>query len=153
LRCGLRDCDCSREDVEVTAPANIPGTSDGSISSSPTASSVMSEEVTYVDPVTGGKKGQKPERLGLLPPLPLRLVSRVYGFGASKYDAWNWTRGYPWSLSIDALLRHVMAFIDRQEDDPESGVDHLAHAVFHCFTLMWFRRFKPEFDDRPPKGV
>jgi len=93
-------------------------------------------EVRYTDPITGGQKGSKPERHSLIPPEALSEISKVYGYGAEKYDAHNWRKGYPWSLSYDALQRHLNAFWSGQDIDPESGLPHLAHAAFHVNTLL-----------------
>jgi hypothetical protein len=98
--------------------------------------------------VTGGEKGSKPERMDLIPAGPLEAVGRVYGFGASKYADHNWRRGYAWSLSIAALLRHVFRFVGGETKDPESGEHHLAHAVFHCLALIEWETTHPEKDDR-----
>jgi len=95
-------------------------------------------ERLITDPDTGGQKGQKPERYSLIPAEALAEVARVYGFGASKYEDNNWRKGYAWSLSLDALGRHIEAFRMGQSQDPESGLHHLAHAVFHLMTLMTF---------------
>ena len=45
----------------------------------------QSGEVRMVDPVTGGEKGVKPERMELIPVEPLEELARVYGWGAGKY--------------------------------------------------------------------
>lgn len=97
----------------------------------------MSEE-RVIDPDTGGVKGKKPERYGLIPAEALAEAARVYGFGADKYEDNNWRKGYAWSLSYDALQRHVNAFWMGESYDPESGLHHLAHAQFHLNTLMVF---------------
>lgn len=100
---------------------------------------------------TGGQKGRKPERFGLLPIEPLREVARVYGHGAEKYDPDNWRRGYDWSLSYDAAMRHMTAFWNGEEIDEEMGVSHLACAVFHMLALMEFvfnEHLYGRFDDR-----
>ena len=104
------------------------------------------------DPRTGGQKGVKPERFGLLPWRALGKVARVFGFGAKKYEAHNWRKGYAWSMSIDALQRHLAAFFDGEDLDPESGEPHLAHAAFHVLVLLTFMEEHPELDDRwkPP---
>lgn len=98
----------------------------------------MSKEVRITDPNTGGQKGSKPERYDLIPSSALDEVARVYGFGANKYDIHNWAKGYDWGLSIAALERHISAFKQGENIDPESGLHHLAHAVFHCLTLIVF---------------
>jgi hypothetical protein len=88
------------------------------------------EEVRVVDPETGGEKGMKPVRHSLIPVKALNVIARVYHYGASKYAAHNWRKGYDWSLSYDACRRHLDAFWDGEDLDPESGLPHLAHAGF-----------------------
>jgi len=95
-------------------------------------------EVIETDPETGGQKGRKPEAYSLIPVEALAEVARVYGYGAKKYAPNNWRKGYRWSLSIDALLRHIAEFQKGEDIDPESGLHHLAHATFHLFTLMTY---------------
>jgi hypothetical protein len=97
---------------------------------------------------TGGEKGVKPERFSLIPPRPMEEVARVYGAGSIKYSPRNWELGYEWSKSMDALERHYNAFKRREDFDPESGLHHLAHAVFHCLALMEWTLTHPELDDR-----
>jgi len=99
---------------------------------------------------TGGQKGVKPQRMSLLPFQALARISEVYGFGEKKYAAHNWRLGYEWDKSIDALERHIGAFKDGQDNDPESGLSHIAHAGFHILTLLVFilnPRYK-RFDNR-----
>lgn len=109
-------------------------------------------EVCITDPVTGAQKGQKQERFDLLPWDALEEVARVYGFGATKYEDWNWLKGYRWSLSFGALVRHVARAILGEDRDPESGCLHLAHAAWHCLTLITFLMRGLGMDDRkvPP---
>lgn len=100
---------------------------------------------------TGGEKGVKPQAHSYLPRKALDVISEVYSFGAKKYSAHNWRKGYEWSKSYDALQRHLTAWWDREENDPESGLSHLGHAGFHIFALIVFagdRKKYGEFDDR-----
>jgi len=105
-------------------------------------------EVRVVDPDTGAEKGAKPEEFDSIPVRPLEEVARVYGFGAAKYERANWLKGYRWSLSLSALLRHVSAFRRGESLDAESGLHHLAHAAFHLFALMEYERRGLGKDDR-----
>ena len=107
------------------------------------------KEKRIVNEETGGAKGQKQARFDLVPVAPLWEVASLYGKGAEKYDARNWQRGYNWSLSYGALLRHISLWWNGQDTDEEMGVHHLACAVFHCFALMEFAQTHPEMDDRP----
>lgn len=97
---------------------------------------VVPTEVRVTDPVTGGEKGQKAEQYSLIPTEALAHVARVYAYGAAKYDRDNWRKGYAWHLSYDAMQRHLNAFWGGEDLDPESGLPHLAHAVFHCMALL-----------------
>lgn len=98
---------------------------------------------------TGGEKGVKPARFSLIPTEPLWQLAELYGKGAGKYSARNWEKGYEWSKSYDALMRHVNLFWDGEDDDPELKVPHLTCAVFHAFALLEFMITHPEYDDRP----
>jgi hypothetical protein len=108
----------------------------------------VSNEVRITDPKTGGQKGRKDERFELIPAGALEEVARVYGHGAAKYDSHNWARGYDWDLSIGALERHVALFKQGQDLDAESQLNHMAHAVFHCLTLITFGRYGLGTDNR-----
>lgn len=100
------------------------------------------------DPLTGGEKGAKLEAFALIPVEPLEEVARVYGYGATKYSLRNWEKGYDWSLSYSALQRHINEFWKGRDLDAESGLPHLAHAVFHCLAMMEWAKTHPEKDDR-----
>jgi 5'-nucleotidase len=97
---------------------------------------------------TGGEKGAKPQRYDLLPVLPLDMLAELYGNGAAKYAAHNWRRGYDWSLSYAAAMRHLTRFWNGEDIDPEMGLPHVTCATFHLFALAQFMADFPEFDDR-----
>lgn len=116
----------------------------------------MSKEIRITDPNTGGQKGSKPERYDLIPWNALSIIACVYHYGAQKYEdptvgPHNWRRGYAWSLSFAALLRHLTAWWEGEDVDPESGHSHLAHAGWHILTLIWFTLTNKGTDDRPNK--
>lgn len=97
---------------------------------------------------TGGQKGTKAARFDLLPPEALAKVAELYGFGAQKYDAHNWRKGYAWSLSFASMMRHAWAFWNGEDIDAETGLPHLTSVVFHAFTLLTFMTEHRDFDDR-----
>jgi hypothetical protein len=106
-------------------------------------------ETRITDPNTGGQKGSKLCQLGAVDPLALQRVGEVAGFGADKYERFNFLRGYAWGLSYDALQRHLMQFWGGQDNDEESGLPHLAHAAWHCLALLAFVERGRGTDDRP----
>ena len=107
----------------------------------------MSNEVRTIS-ATGGEKGTKDERMDLLPPAALAGLSRVYGFGAKKYDDHNYRKGYEWSKSYAAMQRHATQWWGGEDFDPESGESHLLHVAWHAFALYLFTEDHPQFDDR-----
>lgn len=108
-------------------------------------------EIRITDPVTGGAKGKKASQLGAVDPLALLKLGEVAGFGGDKYERYNFARGYAYSLSFDAMQRHLLAFWNGENNDPESGLPHLAHAAWHCLTLMTFTLRGRGTDDRFPQ--
>lgn len=107
------------------------------------------KEYRRTNTLTGGQKGEKLEAYALIPVEPLAEVARVYGYGQRKYEARNWERGYEWSLSYSALMRHANAFWSGESIDPDSGRHHLASVVFHALAMMEWEETHPELDDRP----
>jgi|SRR3954463_3762959 len=122
----------------------------------------MDEEVRSVEPSTGGIKGVKLDRYDLIPPLPLNMLARHYGIGARKYADRNWEKGYKWSKSFAAMMRHAWLFWWGEDYDnhyancPENCVDHtgshhLVAVAWHAFAMLEFARTCPQLDDRNTK--
>ena len=88
--------------------------------------------------------------------LPLHLLSTealnqtaaVLKFGAQKYAEHNWRKGFTWSRPLSAAMRHITAFNNGEDKDPESGLSHLAHAMCCIMFLLEFEKTHPELDDR-----
>jgi hypothetical protein len=108
------------------------------------------EEVRVTDEKTGAQKGMKLPQLGALDPMAIMEVARVAGFGAQKYARYNYAKGFKWSLSYDAMQRHLHEFWNGQDRDDESSLYHLAHAGWHCLCLLTFVMRKRGTDDRFP---
>ncbi len=114
----------------------------------PFAQDLLDRKTMYTDPVTGAQKEAGFVRPDLIPAIPQIILGAVYGMGASKYADFNWAKGYPWSLSIAAMERHIARFKAGEDNDPESGLPHLAHAAWHAMTLIHFMFFNADMDDR-----
>jgi hypothetical protein len=93
--------------------------------------------------------------------LPLNLLSTeamnqtaaVLAFGAEKYAAHNWRAGFAWSRPLAAAMRHITAFNDGEDKDPESGLSHLAHAACCIMFLLEFEKTHQHLDDRYKPNV
>lgn len=99
---------------------------------------------TTVDDGKGGYKkfdNGKPELKYILDtPLSTAEIAKVRKFGDDKYGRLNWYKCDNAERYISAVLRHLFANGDQGiTKDPESGLDHLAHAL--C-SLQFFYELK-----------
>ena len=105
--------------------------------------------------------GNPKDRVGSLKP-SLHLIpaaaeiaeSMVMALGARKYGAFNWRKAdVRATIYIDAARRHLAQWVDGEDNDPESGVSHLAHARASLGILIDAIATANCIDDRPPRGV
>lgn len=89
-------------------------------------------------------------RVDLLPIDPMLDVANVFGFGARKYFANSYRHGQTvaWSRTYGSIIRHLFAFWNGEDNDPESGLPHLAHAGTQLFILMEHAKHNRDKDDR-----
>jgi len=66
----------------------------------------------------------------------LSEVAEVMEFGAKKYDRKNWSKVDDKERYISAPLRHILAYQQGEKIDPESGKNHLAHAICSLLFLL-----------------
>lgn len=79
-------------------------------------------------------------------------IAQVREFGARKYAPHNWKNGFNYTRSIDAALRHIFAFLDGEDMDPESKMNHLLHAVCSLEHVYYAQKnLDKKFDDRYKK--
>jgi len=97
---------------------------------------------------SGTKNDAGKPPIDLVPTDGIRAVAAVLAFGAKKYDRNNWRKGIITSRLYAAAMRHLMAWNDGEDTDPESGLPHLAHAACNIFFLLEQQARRPEFDDR-----
>lgn len=76
----------------------------------------------------------------LIPKEPLLEIAKVAGVGAEKYGEWNWKECDDPNRYLDALYRHLFAYESGEENDPETGLSHLAHAGCSLLFLMWLKK-------------
>lgn len=74
----------------------------------------------------------------------------VFAYGRVKYAAWNWAKGFDWSVPMACAARHLLAIIRGETVDPESGLSHRGHVFCNIVMLQTFARTYPQGDDRSP---
>lgn len=99
--------------------------------------------------VLGRKFDQEKPRMDLLPPLATLEVAKVLTFGANKYEPNNWKYVPDATNRYTAgALRHIFATMAQEQLDPESGLDHLAHAIC-CLMFILEDRLEKSTEERP----
>ena len=87
-------------------------------------------------------------------PEAMRGLAEVCEYGANKYERYNYMiGGVSAQQHVDCLLRHLLAWYDGEDVDPESGVSHLHHATFNMMRLADEMAKGACEDDRPHKTL
>ena len=89
----------------------------------------------YNDPK--GAAGALKTPLGLIPPFAMEQTAWAHKLGAEKYGPFNWREtGVCATTYVNAIMRHLNAWRDGENLDPESGISHLAHIICSCNILL-----------------
>lgn len=90
----------------------------------------------------GVKSDQGKTQWSYLPIPAVKAVVDVMAYGDTKYpapDGSNWKR-VPDAKKryYNAAMRHLTSWWDGEQNDPETGYNHLAHACSNLLFLLWF---------------
>ncbi len=96
----------------------------------------------------GTKYDQEKPDFSLIDAEWLEEVAKVMTFGKKKYDAHNWRKGIALSRVLSAGLRHLWAVVRGEDNDPETGLSHLAHLSCCAMFALHFIKHRPDLDDR-----
>lgn len=89
-------------------------------------------------------------RLNLIPPEALVSIAKVREFGVRKYkDPWAWVAKVSVEDFVEATKRHLLARDRGEEIDPESGLEHIEHAL--CSLAMAVEVLRKERDNAGDK--
>lgn len=89
--------------------------------------------------------------LSIVPEALDYAAARALTFGASKYGRNNYKGGIDYTRVLAAALRHLKSWNEREDNDPESDLSHLDHAIACMAMLAYYEttpELKQEFDDR-----
>ena len=96
--------------------------------------------------------GIKKAPLSTIPAGVLMEVGLAMLEGARKYGRHNYRKaGVRASVYYDALQRHIMAWWEGEDNDPDSGLSHITKALASLTVLKDSMNNGNWVDDRPPK--
>lgn len=101
----------------------------------------------------GVKHDSNKSPMDLLPFDSLDEIAKVLAFGEIKYAAGNWANGISTRRLISATMRHILQFNSGEDNDPESGLSHLAHAGCNIVFALWMMKNRPDMDNRWVKNI
>jgi len=80
--------------------------------------------------------------VSLVEPKFILGIADILTFGAEKYGKNNWKLAKEDDMARykDALMRHLMSYLDGELLDPESGKPHLHHIGCNLMFLEYFDR-------------
>lgn len=81
----------------------------------------------------------------------LEPMVKAFMHGEKKYSRGNFRGGFVNTRLSAAALRHIMAWNDGEDLDPESGVSHLGHALAALGMLLDNINTKTSKEGRYPK--
>lgn len=96
----------------------------------------------------GVKNDAGKSQISLIPKEALWGMGDALGYGAKKYGRHNFRDGMAYSRLADAAMRHLTQFMDGENNDIESGNNHLFHCLASVAMLVYMHFNKPEMDDR-----
>jgi hypothetical protein len=105
------------------------------------------EEIT-VSPTGGLRFNKNKLPLSWVPTSLVRAVAGVLKKGAEKYAKDNWRKGMSWTEVSESLERHLLAWRDGEDLDPETELPHLDHMACNIAFLIEFQKRNLGQDDR-----
>lgn len=111
------------------------------------AGSVTEQKPTKKESLGLKHDGEKP-LLAYIPKAALWAEGEAFKYGAKKYEAWNYKNGINISRTLSAAIRHIVQFLDGEDIDGESGVNHLGCARANLAMALDTLEHHPKFDDR-----
>ena len=101
---------------------------------------------------TGGEKEASNTSYSSMPWAAIAALSEHYYVGAQKYpndpdtNQPNYMKGYPMSLSFEALHRHLSAYWQGEDLDPETQTNHMLAVAWHALNI--YTLTGSDWDDR-----
>lgn len=115
---------------------------------------IMSNEISTSSEVStnnlGARFNEGKLRWRNFPLFLIKPLMEVAQFGESKYDTYNFLKGGSQNQYLDCIKRHLEQFESpfEPDNDPESGVNHLAHVAWNALVAAYMLKYRPELDDR-----
>lgn len=97
--------------------------------------------------------GAKKAPLSVVPAALVLAAAPAMAVGANKYGPFNWRGQKVQAMTyVEAVLRHLYAWVDGQDLAEDTGVSHIGHAIAGLGILADAIAQDNIIDNRPPAG-
>jgi hypothetical protein len=80
-------------------------------------------------------------------------MAQAFTYGAKKYGDHNFKGGIEYTRLADACMRHLTAWLDGENNDLESNLSHIDHALASLAMLRHMMENNKDLDDRHKKDA
>lgn len=87
-------------------------------------------------------------RFSLIPQEAMMALAEIMTYGAEKYEAYNWCKGFSFSKLIDSAYRHLNAIARGEDIDEETGFYHVDLLQANAAMMSENTKHHPQLDDR-----
>lgn len=109
----------------------------------------MVKIIGYTRKMAGDKT--KPQ-IHLIPSEAILGIAQALTFGREKHGRYEFRESeLTHTEIIDSLMRHTLAYLGGENNDPETGYSHTWHIGANYAMLEYKRVHQPELDDRYKK--
>jgi len=75
-------------------------------------------------------------------------LAKRFEIGCDKYGRNNWKKGLNWVELIDSMQRHILAFQNGEDIDPEDGQPHVWAIAWNVIILVEMFHTRKDLDTR-----
>lgn len=75
-------------------------------------------------------------------------IAKRFEIGCNKYGRNNWKKGLKWIELIDSMERHILAFQNGEDTDPEDGQPHVWAIAWNALILAEMFHTRKDLDTR-----
>ncbi len=112
----------------------------------------MPTYTTTITPFLGDRFNSSKPKWSLVDYDSLLPLVEVLEYGAKKYSPDNWKKGLSYTETVESLLRHTYAFLNGEDKDKESGIEHVGHILCNAMFLSYMIKNRSDLDDRYSKS-
>jgi hypothetical protein len=83
----------------------------------------------------------------------LEPMVRVLMANCPRYGIDNWKNGLGYRSLCESLMRHVIEFLDGEDNDKRDNLHHVGYILCNAMFLSYMIQHRPDLDDRKTERI